>query len=192
MRLPIPDPFSPVEIHQLIDASRDDVFNVLANPETYPDWLVGAQRIRAVDDSFPQPGAKFDHSVGPAEPATVDDRTEVLEAHGHRKLVLAVHAGPFHGEVEFDLRKRGETTTEVVMPRTSDGAGLAPDPAAASGPRAEEPEVNATTGPNGAARRRVAKRSNPPSLNRRPIRAIGAARNSSLFHTRTIPADGIE
>lgn len=124
MKLPINDLFSPVETHQMIEARRDDVFNVLANPETYPDWLVGAQRIRSVDDAFPKVGAKFEHSVGTAEAATVDDRTEVIEAHGHRKLVLAVHAGPFHGEVEFDLRKRGEDTTEVIMRERPIGPGM--------------------------------------------------------------------
>jgi hypothetical protein len=29
--------------------------------------------------------------------------------------VLEVHVGPLSGEVEFDLRKRGDAATEVVM-----------------------------------------------------------------------------
>ncbi|MDP1795496.1 MAG: hypothetical protein Q8K63_15260 [Acidimicrobiales bacterium] len=114
MRLPISDPWSPVETRQRVEAPRDDVFNLLADPRTYPDWLVGAQRIRDVDDEFPAEGTKFEHSVGPTEATTVDDNTEVIETHGHRQLMLEVHAGPFKGEVEFDLRKRGEAT-EVVM-----------------------------------------------------------------------------
>jgi uncharacterized protein YndB with AHSA1/START domain len=108
-------PWSPVEIRQPVAAPRDAVFNALADPETYPEWLVGAQRIRAVDREFPAPGAKFDHSVGPAKSATVDDATEVIEAHGHRQLVLEAHVGPVAAEVEFDLIKRGDDRTEVVM-----------------------------------------------------------------------------
>lgn len=124
MRLPIPDPFSPVEVRQRVDAPRDKVFNLLADPTTYPDWLVGAQRIRSVDDTFPEPGSKFDHSVGPSEQATVDDDTAVIEAHGHRKLVLEVHVGPLSGEVEFDLRKRGDDATEIVMRERPIGAAV--------------------------------------------------------------------
>lgn len=124
MRLPFSDPWSPVEIHQRIEAPRDEVFNLLSDPETYPQWLVGAQRIRGVDDHFPQPGAKFDHSVGPTTATTVDDETAVIESHGHRQLVLEVHVGPVTGEVEFDLRKRGDATDVVMRERPTGPAIL--------------------------------------------------------------------
>ena len=116
-------PWSHVEVRQSIAAPRDEVFNALANPETYPQWLAGAQNIRGVDPDFPAPGTKFAHSVGPTEKATVDDTTEAIEVHGHRQLVLAVHAGPLHGEVEFDLIKRGDDRTEVVMRERPTGPG---------------------------------------------------------------------
>ena len=124
MRLPITDPWSAVEIHQRVEASREDVFNLLADPETYPQWLVGAQRIRSVDDRFPEPGAKFDHSVGPNQQATIDDDTAVIESHGHRQLILEVHVGPITGEVEFDLRKRGDATEVVMRERPTGPAAL--------------------------------------------------------------------
>lgn len=111
----IPSPWSPVETHQHVAAARDDVFNELANPETYPKWLVGAQRIRGVDGHFPAPGTEFEHSVGPTEQATIDDATKAVEVHGHRQLVLEAHAGPVRAEVEFNLIKRGDDATEVVM-----------------------------------------------------------------------------
>jgi uncharacterized protein YndB with AHSA1/START domain len=123
MRLPITDPWSPVEIRTRIDAPREEVFNMLADPRTYPDWLVGAQRIRDVDDQFPQPGTKFEHSVGPNEATTVDDDTEVIETQGHRHLVMEVHVGPMRGEVEFDLKKRGDAT-EVIMRERPTGPAL--------------------------------------------------------------------
>lgn len=123
MRLPISDPWSPVEIRHRVDAPRDEVFNMLADPRTYPDWLVGAQRIRDVDDEFPEAGAKFEHSVGPSEGTTVDDDTEVIESQGHRHLVMEVHVGPLKGEVEFDLKKRGDAT-EVIMRERPTGAAL--------------------------------------------------------------------
>ncbi len=107
-------PWSPVEVHQLVDAPRDDVFNAVANPETYPNWLVGAQQIRDVDDEFPEKGAEFAHSVGASPEVAVDDSTVVLESHGHRQLVLEAHAGPLTAKVEFDFIRRGEQT-EIVM-----------------------------------------------------------------------------
>lgn len=124
MRMPITDPWSPVEIRQRIDAPRDAVFNLLADPTTYPDWLVGAQRIRDVDDKFPEEGTKFEHSVGPTEATTIDDNTEVLETHGHRQLLMEIHLGPFKGEVEFDLRKRGNDATDVIMRERPTGPAM--------------------------------------------------------------------
>ncbi|MEY2424583.1 MAG: hypothetical protein QOI61_155 [Actinomycetota bacterium] len=108
------DPWSPVEVRQLVEAPRDDVFNFVANPETYPKWLVGAQQIRDVDDDFPEPGAAFEHSVGASPEVSVDDSTVVIEAHGHRQLVLEAHVGPIKAKVEFDFVRRGEQT-EIVM-----------------------------------------------------------------------------
>ena len=125
---PLTAPWSLVEVRQLVDAPRDTVFNTLADPRTYPDWLVGAQRIRAVDRDFPAPDSEFHHSVGPTSDLTVDDSTVAVEVHGHRKLVLEVHAGPLKGEVEFDLVRRGDDQTEVIMRERPIGAALALTP----------------------------------------------------------------
>ena len=48
----------------LVDSPPSRVFAVLADPTTYPDWLVGAQAIRDVDPAWPAPGAKFSHRIG--------------------------------------------------------------------------------------------------------------------------------
>ncbi len=102
--------WSPVEARADIPAPPGDVFAVLSDPRTYPDWLVGAQRIRAVDPDFPKPGAEFHHSVGPTKDVTVDDSSEVLEVLPPYHLELRVSAGPMRGIVDF-----------VVAP-TSDGS----------------------------------------------------------------------
>lgn len=124
MRLPFTDPWSPVEARVRVEAPREEVFNALADPATYPTWLVGAQRIRGVDGDFPRPGTHFDHSVGPNGRATIDDDTTVVESQGHRRLVLEVHAGPFTGQVEFDLKKRGEATEVIMRERGTGPASL--------------------------------------------------------------------
>lgn len=85
---------------------------MLADPETYPDWLVGAHEIRSVDDDFPAPGSDFHHEVGAGGPVTVPDRTTSLEAEPARSLVLLVRARPlFEGVVRFELRPAADGTT---------------------------------------------------------------------------------
>ena len=104
----LPSPWSPVEARRAVAAAPEVVFDVLADPRTYPDWLVGAQRIRSVDPSFPAPGAQFEHSVGATEAATVDDVTEVRAVDRPRRLRLLVHAGAFHGDVELLVEPRAD------------------------------------------------------------------------------------
>ena len=72
--------YGPVTAEASIPAPPSAVYDVLADPETYPDWLVGADHMRGVDPDFPNPGSKFEHSVGPGGALTVDDETESLEA----------------------------------------------------------------------------------------------------------------
>lgn len=92
--------WSPVEVRAEIEAPPAEVFEVLAEPRTYPDWLVGAKKIRGVDADFPDDHARFDHTVG-AGPVSVDDSTEVIDVDEPERLKLRVHAGPIHGEVEL-------------------------------------------------------------------------------------------
>jgi uncharacterized protein YndB with AHSA1/START domain len=107
--------WGPVVVHERLPATRAEVFAVLSDPETYPDWLVGAERIRGVDPAFPRPGSTFEHSVGPNRAATIDDRTESLEAEQDRHLTLLVHAGPFHGRVDFSLEPAGTGATKITF-----------------------------------------------------------------------------
>lgn len=88
-------------MRRTLAASPAEVFAVLSDPRTYPDWLDGAQRIRRVDPGFPRPGTAFDHSVGPSPATTVDDSTEVVAVEPARRLVLRVHVGPVDGTVEL-------------------------------------------------------------------------------------------
>ena len=101
---------SPAEVRLTVPASPEAVFAVLSDPETYPDWLAGAQRIRHVDDAFPAPGAAFDHEVGPTEATTVADDSEAIEVDAPNRLLLEVHAGPVRGMVEFELERTADGT----------------------------------------------------------------------------------
>ena len=117
-RLPGPPtghPASVSEVRRTIHAAPDAVWEVLADPTTYPEWLVGAQVIRDVDSEFPKPGADFHHSVGATEDVTIDDSTTALEAERPHKLALKVRARPFfEGVVRFRLLPT-KAGTELVL-----------------------------------------------------------------------------
>lgn len=93
-------PWRPVEVRATVHASPDQVFDLISEPRTYPDWLVGTKEIRSVDRAFPAAGASFHHSVG-VGPVTLDDSTTVVEVGPWRRLELEVHLGPVHGDVEL-------------------------------------------------------------------------------------------
>ena len=61
---------------RIVHATPDEVWKVLADGWLYPLWVVGASRMREVDDTWPAVGSKLHHSVG-AWPLLLDDNTEV-------------------------------------------------------------------------------------------------------------------
>lgn len=69
--------------------SPDAVFDVLSDGWLYPSWVVGASRMRDVDEHWPAPGSKIQHSVG-VWPALLNDTTscEVWDP-PHRMVLLA-------------------------------------------------------------------------------------------------------
>jgi hypothetical protein len=76
------------------DASAPTVFGVLLDPESYPEWLIGAKSIRDVDASWPEPGSRFYHRVG-IGPLVIPDHTEVMAVDRGSMLRLRVRARPF-------------------------------------------------------------------------------------------------
>jgi len=116
---------SPAEVRMTVPAPPDAVFAVLSDPETYPDWLAGAQHIRQVDGEFPEEGSGFDHEVGPTENVTVADRSEVRAADTPNRLVLEVHAGPLSGIAEFELERIADGTLVTLRERLTGALGVA-------------------------------------------------------------------
>jgi uncharacterized protein YndB with AHSA1/START domain len=116
---------SPAEVRLSVPAAPEAVFAVLSDPETYPDWLAGAQNIRQVDDDFPAPGSRFDHEVGPTGAATVADDSEALAVEPPNRLVLEVHAGPVRGHVEFELERTADGTLVTFRERALGPLGAA-------------------------------------------------------------------
>ncbi len=114
-----------------IDAPREAVWAALVNVQTYPRWLVGAVRIRSVDEDWPMPGSAFHHEVGLGGPLTIADRTCSVAIDPPRRLELDVRARPLiQATVVFELEDLGERT-RVVMTEHPHGVHRLVSPIAA-------------------------------------------------------------
>jgi Polyketide cyclase / dehydrase and lipid transport len=98
-----------------MSASAQAVWKVLADGWTYPSWVVGASRMRAVAADWPAVGAELHHSIG-VWPLLIDDISRVLAADPERELRLRGKGWPA-GEVEIHLvlRPGQDGGCEVVM-----------------------------------------------------------------------------
>jgi uncharacterized protein YndB with AHSA1/START domain len=107
----------------------DKVWDVLRDGWLYPLWVVGATRMRDVDDTWPQVGAKLHHSVG-VWPMVLDDETEVVECEPGRFLRLRARGWPVgEAEVALTLTAAGaETLVEMVEDVVSGPGTLVPEP----------------------------------------------------------------
>jgi len=105
----------------LIHASAADVFAILTDGWTYAAWVVGASRVRDVDEGWPQPGHSIHHSVG-IWPLVLNDTTSVTQYEQNRFLQLKVRAWPTGaGVVEFVLTDRGGDCHLVMRERAVSG-----------------------------------------------------------------------
>jgi hypothetical protein len=76
-----------------VAATRQRVWDVLADGWTYSGWVVGNSRIRAVGAEWPAPGARILHSIG-TWPAVIDDETVVESCITGEELVLLAKIRP--------------------------------------------------------------------------------------------------
>lgn len=106
--LPIGYRMAMAHVCRHFDAAPEDVFAVLVDAERYPDWLVGAAKIRRVDHNWPSPGSAFHHEVG-VRPFVIPDNSSVIDVEPNRTLVLHVKARPIFGaRVTFRITGDGD------------------------------------------------------------------------------------
>ncbi|HEY6650067.1 MAG TPA: SRPBCC family protein [Mycobacterium sp.] len=77
-------------------ATRQQVWDVLANGWNYSQWVVGNTRMRAVDPRWPAPGSTIHHTIG-VWPVVLNDETEVESSTPLEELVLLAKSRPFGG-----------------------------------------------------------------------------------------------
>lgn len=106
-----------------MQAPVDAVWDVLADGWLYPLWVVGASRMRDVDDSWPLEGAELHHSVG-AWPVLIDDTTQVLECRPGSLLRLEARARPGGtARVAVRLEPAGGGTSVTIHEDAVSGPG---------------------------------------------------------------------
>lgn len=98
-------------VHHAFHRPIEAVFGAIADPRTYPHWLVGAKEMRAIDPTWPAPGSSFHHRVGLVGPLTVADTSSSCEIRAPELLVLEVRARPVgRARVTFRLAATGDRT----------------------------------------------------------------------------------
>jgi len=103
----------------VIGVPPEAVFEVLADPRTYAEWVVGSHEIRAADESWPDAGAAFDHTVG-KPPLSIKDDTRVAASRPPVMLELLARARPLPtARIEMHLRPAGHGTHVTMFKKPS-------------------------------------------------------------------------
>ena len=87
-----------ITVTREFNAPAQAVWDVLADGWFYATWVVGASRVRGVDEGWPAEGTRIHHSFG-VWPAVVSDTTHVLRSVPPTELVLRAKGWPA-GEAE--------------------------------------------------------------------------------------------
>jgi hypothetical protein len=107
-----------------LDAPRDAVALVLADPRAYDGVVVGSWRIRWFDPRWPEPGSRFHHTLGSGRsPCATSPRSSTRTC---PVRPLLVHLRPLgSAEVVFRLTADGDARTRAEMTETPVSAVLA-------------------------------------------------------------------
>jgi uncharacterized protein YndB with AHSA1/START domain len=121
-------------VQRWLNCSPEQVFAVLHDGWTYPVWVVGASRMRDVDQDWPAPGTRLHHSFG-AWPLLLDDTTEVLEIEPGQRLVLEARGWPVgKAPVDISVKADGDGSLVSIDEDVTDGpAELVPEPVRVAG-----------------------------------------------------------
>ena len=107
-----------------VSATPEQVWKVLSDGWLYPLFVVGASRMRDVDESWPAVGARLHHSVG-TWPLLIDDTTEVVEVEEGKRVLLLARGWPAgQAHVDISLEPDGDSTVVTITEDATAGPGL--------------------------------------------------------------------
>jgi uncharacterized protein YndB with AHSA1/START domain len=118
-----------MSVQRWFNCSPEEVWDILRDGWLYPLWVVGASRIRGVDDGWPAEGRKLHHSFG-VWPLVIDDTTEVIEIQPDQRIVLEARGWPVGtARVEIRVESDGNGSLVSIAEDVSSGpAQLVPQP----------------------------------------------------------------
>jgi uncharacterized protein YndB with AHSA1/START domain len=97
-----------------IPVAPEQVWAVLADPENFRHWVVGAAAVRGSEGNWPAKGARFHHTVG-VWPLHIRDHTSVVESDQPNRLVLQAQVRPI-GSARIELKLTASPLgTQVAM-----------------------------------------------------------------------------
>jgi len=103
--------------------TSEDVFRVLGDGWLYPSWVVGASRMREVDEDWPAGGSELHHSFG-VWPALLNDKTVVEEWEPPRRMVVRARGWPIgEARVTIDIKPRGDGCVVRIQEEAVAGPG---------------------------------------------------------------------
>ena len=107
-----------------IEGSVDDVFDVLRDPFSYSDWVVGTKEIVDADDDWPRVGSTFRFRVG-AGPIGKEGTTLVLESEDQRRLKLETKSLPMGTiAITIEVHDLEDGRSRVTLDETSSAMPL--------------------------------------------------------------------
>jgi uncharacterized protein YndB with AHSA1/START domain len=108
---------------RLFHCSPEKVFEVLADGWLFPVWVVGASRMRDVDDAWPAVGSELHHSFG-VWPVLINDSTTVLEYDPPRRMVIKPAGWPIgEAKVTLEVKPRGSDCVVKIDEFAVEGPG---------------------------------------------------------------------
>lgn len=97
---------------RLLKCTPADVFAVIGNGWLYPSWVVGASRMRDVDENWPNPGSRLHHSFG-VWPALINDIT-LVESYEHGRSIVTRAKGWPIGEARIRIEVKARAAGTLV------------------------------------------------------------------------------
>jgi hypothetical protein len=95
--------------------SPREVFDLLSDPRSFGHWVVGSREIRAADDTWPAPGARFEHTVGNRW-LRIKDHTTVVASRPPVMLELFARARPLpDARIAIGLEPEGRGTRVTMI-----------------------------------------------------------------------------
>ena len=98
-----------------MSADPETIFDVLSDPDSYGEWVVGSREIRDADSDWPAVGSRFHHTVGIGGPFTISDNTQVEGIERPRFLQLRARARPLGTALVTLELERADGGTHVTM-----------------------------------------------------------------------------